>query len=82
MIKIQNGNESGKKATSPLVKNPKNNIIPERDRYKNLFASRLFKRNKIDKLVNIIIVFSSKLFEAAQLTKVIEIQNKRGSQAR
>lgn len=38
--------------------------------------------NRTDKLVNIIIVFSRILFEAAHVMPDTDIQNKRGNQAR
>ena len=81
MIKIQNSIDSGNKATKPLVKKPKNNIRPDNERYKNRLESRLFKINNMDKLVNIIIVFSSILFAADHVTTGIETHNASGSHA-
>ena len=47
----------------------------------NVCFQKLFKINKTDKLVKIIIVFSSILLGIAQKTRGIVIHNRSGSQA-
>ena len=72
---------SGNKATKPLVSTANDSIIPDNTRFKSRFFSMLLMVNNTERLVNIIIVFSSILLETDQIINGIIIQNNKGSHA-
>ena len=73
--------ESGNSATIPFDNKPRNSINPASERLSILLFFRLLRAKKTDRLINIIIVFSSILLDADQVTKGIETQNSSGIHA-